>query len=65
MVTRSSQRVKGFSTLHKIDYETFEVEIDADSNPIVDEEFNETIREFRVWCNTQEETLRDLFTKEK
>lgn len=62
---RSSQRVKGFTTQHKIDYETFEVEIDAESNPVVDEEFTETVREFRAWCNSQEEILKDLFTKEK
>jgi type I restriction enzyme M protein len=37
------------------------VEIDRDGNPILAEEFSDTVSEFRDWCKTQEKTLHDLF----
>ncbi len=34
-------------------------------NPLLDEEFTGTIEEFRKWALGQEETLKNLFIKEK
>jgi len=39
--------------------------IDSEGKPVLDEEFSETIKEFKEWCNTQEETLKELFISEK
>lgn len=62
---RTAKRVKLFEPQYKINYETFEVEIDKEGKPIVDEEFNSTVNQFREWCKAQEKTLQDLFIKEK
>ncbi|CAN5297521.1 hypothetical protein BH23BAC1_BH23BAC1_48270 [soil metagenome] len=62
---RTSKRVKKFEPLYKINYTTFDVEIDKEGNPILNEQFTETIIEFRDWCKSQEKTLQDLFIKIK
>lgn len=63
---KTSKRVKIFETQYKIDYENFDVSInDKTGERIVDEEFSPTVREFREWCNSQENTVKELFTKEK
>lgn len=62
---KTIKRVKFFDPLYKINYKTFEVEIDNEGNPILDEDFTQTIAEFRQWCLSQEKTLQDLFIKEK
>ncbi|MBN1795432.1 MAG: N-6 DNA methylase [Sedimentisphaerales bacterium] len=62
---RTSKRVKKFEPLYKINYTTFEVDIDKEGNPILNEEFTETVHEFREWCKTQEETLQDLYIRAK
>lgn len=62
---KTSQRVKFFAPTYKINYETFETEIDQDGNPLLDEDFSQTIIDFRQWCVSQEKTLQDLFIKEK
>lgn len=62
---KTSKRVKFFSPTYKINYETFDVEIDNEGNPILDEDFSKTISDFRQWCLTQEKTLQDLFIKDK
>jgi type I restriction enzyme M protein len=62
---RTSKRVKVFETQYKIDYGTFDVEIDKEGEPVVDEEFSSTVCQFREWCKGQEKTLQDLFVKEK
>lgn len=62
---KTSKRVKYFSPTYKINYETFETEIDEDGNPLLDEDFSQTIVDFRQWCITQEKNLQDLFIKEK
>src|ERR1044071_6424567 len=62
---RTSKRVKIFETQYRINYETFDIEINHEGEPIVDEEFNSTVSQFREWCKAQEKTLRDLFIKEK
>lgn len=62
---KTKKRVKVFEPLYKINYENFEVEIDMDGEPLLDEDFSSTIEEFRKWCLGQEEELIDLFVKEK
>lgn len=62
---KTSKRVKYFSPSFKINYETFETEIDGEGNPVLDEDFSQTIKDFRQWCLRQEKSLQDLFIKEK
>lgn len=62
---RTSKRVQKFENQYKINYETFDIEIDEDGRPILDEEFTETVEDFHEWCKSQEKTLQDLFTKAK
>lgn len=62
---KTSKRVKYFSQIYKINYQTFETEIDKEGNPLLDEEFTQTISDFRKWCLSQEKTLQDVFIKEK
>lgn len=58
---KTKNKVKYFETQFKINPITFEKEINADGTAKLDEEFTETVREFKQWCNTQEETLKKLF----
>lgn len=62
---RTSKRVKYFADIFKINYETFEIEIDKEGRAIKDEEFSSTISDFRKWCRTQEKVLQDLFVNTK
>jgi type I restriction enzyme M protein len=62
---KTSKRVKFFSPVYKINYETFEIEIDKDGRALLDEEFTETVADFKKWCLTQEKQLQDIFIKPK
>lgn len=62
---KTSKRVKFFSPIYKINYETFETVIDIEGRVVLDEEFTETIQQFKEWCKGQEKTLQDLFIKRK
>ncbi len=62
---KTSKRVKFFSPIYKINYETFETIIDTEGRVVLDEEFTETIQQFKEWCKGQEKTLQDLFIKKK
>lgn len=62
---KTSKRVKYFSPVYKIDYNTFETVIDTEGLVVLDEEFTDTIRDFRHWCSGQEKVLQDLFVKTK
>lgn len=62
---RTSRRVKYYNPLWKISEQTFEIETDKESNPLLDEEFSETIKEFENWALGQEKTLIDLFLGDK
>ncbi|WP_199163376.1 MULTISPECIES: HsdM family class I SAM-dependent methyltransferase [Parabacteroides] len=61
----TDDRVKRFDPIYKRNIETFDIEIDEEGQPILDEDFNDTVRDFKAWCLSQEETLKDLFIKEK
>ena len=50
-----------FETDYKIDPNTFEVVVDEHGAPVIDEDFSETLSDFRKWCKEQEQTLQDLF----
>jgi type I restriction enzyme M protein len=58
---RTSRRIKYYNPLWKINEQTFEVETDEKGNPLLDEEFTETIKEFKNWALGQEKTLIDIF----
>lgn len=62
---KTSKRVKYFAPQYKIDYSTFETMIDKYGNPVLDEDFTQTVQDFRQWCIGQEQTLQDLFIKAK
>jgi type I restriction enzyme M protein len=61
---RTSKRNVFFNPIFKINEQTFEIDVDANGTPILDEEFTETIVEFRAWALGQEEVLQKLFLKE-
>lgn len=61
---KTKKRIKYFDKAYKMDYSTFDIEIDEDGSARIDEEFTETVADFRRWCLTQEKKLQDLFIKE-
>jgi type I restriction enzyme M protein len=61
---RTSKRNVFFNQQYKIDEVTFETLVDSEGAPVVDEEFTETLADFRKWALGQEETLQKLFLKE-
>lgn len=62
---KTSKRVKFFSPNYKINYQNFEIEIDKDGRAVLDEEFTQTIADFKKWCFKQEKALQDIFIKIK
>lgn len=54
-----------FEPSYKLDLNTFEIVIDSEGNPVLDEEFTQTIKEFKSWALSQEETLQKLFVGEE
>src|SRR5262249_31980181 len=61
---RTSKRNVFFNPVYRMDEITFEVVTDAEGNPILDEDFTQTIADFRQWAIEQEEILQRLFIKE-
>src|SRR5207248_2108718 len=61
---RTSKRNVFFNPVFKINERTFEIDVDKDGNPRLDEEFTETLAEFRRWSLGQEERLQQLFIRE-
>lgn len=57
---RVKRNVK-FEFIYKLDPKTFEVVIDENGAPVLDEEFTSVVREFREWAKSQEEPLQRLF----
>lgn len=60
---RTSNRVKFFNPIYKIDESNFEIVINEQGEAVLDEEFTETISKFKKWALSQEETLKKLFLK--
>jgi type I restriction enzyme M protein len=61
---RTSKRNVFFNPIYKIDESTFEIRVDAEGRPLLDEEFSDTVAAFREWALGQEKSLQDLFLKE-
>jgi len=61
---RTSKRNVFFNPVYQLDDSTFDIRLNEDGEPIQDEEFTETLAEFRQWALAQEKTLQDLFLKE-
>jgi len=61
---RTSKRNVFFNPIYRMDETTFEVMTDEEGYPILDEDFTQTIKDFRDWALGQEETLQRLFCKE-
>lgn len=62
---KTSKRVKYFSNVYRINYDTFHVEIDSEGRSLLDEDFTQTVANFKQWCLGQEKVLQDIFIKEK
>ena len=61
---RTSKRNVFFNPIYRMDETTFEVMTDAEGHPILDEDFTQTIANFRQWALGQEEKLQQLFCRE-
>jgi len=61
---RTARRNVYFNPVYKIDETTFQIETNAEGFPILDEEFTNTINDFRAWGLSQETKLQELFLKE-
>lgn len=61
---RTSKRNVFFNKLYRIDEQTFEIMTDDNGNPVLDEDFTQTLRDFQYWAKGQEETLQRLFIRE-
>ncbi|MCX6901863.1 MAG: N-6 DNA methylase [Verrucomicrobia bacterium] len=61
---RTSKRNVFFNPIYQIDETTFDIRVNEHGEPVLDEEFTETLAEFRLWALGQEKTLQDLFLKE-
>lgn len=62
---KTSKRVKFFQPVYKINDKNFTIEIDQYGRALLDEEFTETIVDFKKWCAMQEKQLQDIFLKDK
>ncbi len=62
---KTVKRVKVYDPVFKIDEDDFQIKINDDGEPVQDEELSTIIEEFRIWCNSQEEALKDKFVSEK
>lgn len=58
---RTSNRIKFYNEEYKVDENDFQYEIDKNGQPIINEDFSRTVKEFRKWAVTQERTLKDVF----
>lgn len=51
--------------MYKINPLTFEIELDDKGRAKLDEDFSQTLSDFKSWCALQEEKLQELFIKAK
>ena len=62
---RTSKRNVYFNPVYRIDETTFEILTDDDGNPLLEEDFVQTLLDFREWALGQEEALQKLFLREE
>lgn len=58
---RTLKRIKHYNPIYKFDEKTFDIAIDENGVAKLDEDFTDTIKGFKEWANTQEDTLKKLF----
>jgi type I restriction enzyme M protein len=58
---KTIKKVKTFVTQYKVNPKTFKKEINIDGTPVLDEDFSKASKDFKVWCNKQEDSLKKLF----
>jgi len=58
---KSKKRNVVFVDKFKFDMKTFERQKDKEGNYIINEDFTETLKEFKEWAKSQEKTIKDLF----
>lgn len=61
---RTSKRNVFFNPVYQIDETTFEIRVNENGEPVLDEEFSDTLTEFQQGALGQEQTLQRLFVKE-
>ena len=61
----TKDRNKSFQPVYKINPQTFEAQIDENGKARIDEDFTQTITEFKEWCKFQEQDLQDIFIRQK
>jgi type I restriction enzyme M protein len=61
---RTNKRNVFFNPIYKIDETTFDILLNKNGEPVLDEEFTDTLAGFRRWSLGQEKTLQDLFVVE-
>lgn len=61
---RTSKRNVFFNPVYRMDETIFEVTTDAEGHPVLEEDFTQTVADFRQWALGQEEALQRLFCKE-
>ena len=62
---RTSKRNVYFNPVYRFDEKTFDIMIDDQGNPLIDEDFTQAYTDFRKWALGQEETLQKLFLHEE
>jgi len=58
---RTSKRNVYFKKIWDLDPSTLDVRVDANGSPMLKEDFNAIISEFKAWAVSQEKTLRQIF----
>jgi type I restriction enzyme M protein len=61
---RTLKRNVFFNPIYHFDETTFEIRVNEHGEPVLDEEFTDTLAEFRQWSREQEKMLQDIFLKE-
>lgn len=57
----TDNRVKRFEPIYKRDAVTFDILTDNEGAPLLEEDFSQTVGDFKEWCRQQEETLQKIF----
>jgi len=58
---RTSKRNVFFNPVYRFDEKTFEIQLDLEGRPVLEEDFTKIISDFKTWVLGQEEDLRKLF----